>query len=361
MKFIDATEIVAKAGDGGYGMVSFMSAKGRAKLGPDGGDGGNGGDVILVAQTRLNTLSSLRYRQMYKAEPGAKGGTNRCTGRCGKHLRLPVPCGTVAVDAETGVAIGEVLEEGDELIIAKGGRRGLGNIHFVRANHQAPYETRPPTPGEEVTVKLELKLLADVGLAGFPNAGKSTLLSTISAARPKVANYPFTTLTPQLGVVDMPGSFDESFVLADIPGLIEGASDGRGLGHDFLRHLERTAVIVYLVDAFDYEREPIAALEALRAELSAYSADLASKPSFVVLSKTDLAPTPEELEEKLAPLREAGESFMTISSVQHNGLDQLRHALMAQIKDVREAEQMANEANAMTPPAPPAPQADWHA
>ena len=231
MKFVDKTEIFIQAGDGGNGLVSFKRAKNKPRLGPDGGDGGHGGSVYLIGNKGLNTLCSFRYRATYKAERGERGGINGCTGACGADLYLPVPLGTVVTNPETGDTIAEVLDEGESILIAKGGKRGMGNMKFLTATHQAPEESTAGTPGEELTVKLELKLIADVGIAGLPNAGKSTLLSSISAARPKVADYPFTTLTPQLGVVTVGSDIEsESFVMADIPGLIEGAGHGKGLG-----------------------------------------------------------------------------------------------------------------------------------
>ncbi|MES2746432.1 MAG: GTPase ObgE, partial [Bdellovibrionota bacterium] len=238
MKFIDQTEIDVRSGDGGDGLVSFRAAKYQPKAGLDGGDGGFGGSVYLVGNAQLNSLSSLYYRRMYAAENGGRGGTNNCTGADGDDLLIRVPVGTIAYDRETGRQVAEILEEGQQIMLAEGGVRGLGNFRFLSSTHQAAEESTAGSPGKELKISLELKLIADVGFAGFPNAGKSTLLSVISSATPKIADYPFTTLTPQLGVVDVPGnsSWDSrSFVAADIPGLIEGASDGKGLGHEFLR------------------------------------------------------------------------------------------------------------------------------
>ena len=271
MKFIDVTQIEVRAGRGGDGMVSFASSKGKPKLGPDGGDGGVGGDVYLEGSSQLNTLNSLRFKQIFKAEDGAKGGSNNCRGKSGQHQIIKVPLGTVVVDLETNGAIGEILADGQRLLVAKGGLRGLGNIHWVTSTHQAPHESKPGGDGQQFNLRLELKVIADVGLAGFPNAGKSTLLKCVSAAQPKIADYPFTTLTPQLGVVSFASigaPFDEGFVIADIPGLIEGASEGRGLGHTFLKHLERTKLIVYVLDGFDEERTPLEAYQILAQELS---------------------------------------------------------------------------------------------
>lgn len=289
MKFIDTIEILVKAGKGGDGIVSFKSAKGKPRLGPDGGDGGTGGDVILRGDLGLNTLSSLRYKGIYRAEDGVKGGPNCCRGRCGEDLIIPVPIGTVIQDSERAEYLGEIMSHGDEFVVAKGGRHGLGNTHWATSTHQTPEEFRPGAPGEEKCISLDLKLIADVGLAGFPNAGKSTLLSRLSAAKPKIADYPFTTLTPQLGVVEVDqNSFNkECFVIADIPGLIEGASDGKGLGLQFLKHLERTALIAYVLDLDNIVMTPAQALTILCSELKKYSPLLAQKPFAIILNKVD--------------------------------------------------------------------------
>ncbi|MEZ4743605.1 MAG: GTPase ObgE [Bdellovibrionota bacterium] len=294
MKFIDSTKIKVRSGNGGAGIVSFRTARNRPKLGADGGNGGNGGDVYLVADKGLNTLNSLRYRQLYKAEHGEKGGSNVKTGRCGDSLEIPVPLGTIAYNDATGEMLGELLHHSDKLLLAKGGKRGYGNYHFLKDTHQAPRESLPGELGIELEVSLELKVLADVGLAGFPNAGKSTFLSRMSAARPKIADYPFTTLAPNLGVVDLSefGKFQDSFVIADIPGLIEGASEGKGLGHAFLKHLERTRVILYIIDAFDLEEtDPVNAFIKLRQELEKYDSQILSRKTLILVNKIDLAPS----------------------------------------------------------------------
>ncbi|MEN9834631.1 MAG: GTPase ObgE [Pseudomonadota bacterium] len=336
MKFIDSIEIRVKAGRGGDGIVSFLRSKGKPKLGPDGGDGGTGGAVIMVGTRRLNTLSSLRFRAIYSAQDGGKGGSNRCRGKCGDDLLIPVPVGTVVFDEATGEKIGELLDEGEELLVANGGRHGLGNIHWVKSTHQAPEEFRPGGPGEERDLKLELKLLADVGLAGFPNAGKSTLLSRVSAARPKIADYPFTTLVPNLGVVELKSDDyqQRAFVMADVPGLIEGASEGRGLGLQFLKHLERTSVIAYMIDVSDAERSPAATLEILQDELSSFGPDLATKRSLVILTKCELIDS-EALQQAQAELAAVGHEALVISAVTGQGLTALKDRLYALVSEIK--------------------------
>lgn len=291
MKFIDATEIIVKSGDGGPGLVSFRAARNRPKLGADGGDGGFGGDVYLIADERLNTLSTLRFKKTYRAENGARGGINNRNGRNGADCEVKVPLGTIVHDALTGEHLGELVEIGQKLLVAKGGKRGLGNLRYLSSTHQAPEENTSGGPAIQLTLKLELKLLADVGIAGFPNAGKSTLLSVLSNARPLIADYPFTTLTPQLGVVDVSDVTDiwgSSIVMADIPGLIEGASIGKGLGHEFLKHLERTRCLVYLLDGFLEPEEILDAFNKLKYEVSAYGTLLGSKSFLIVVNKIDL-------------------------------------------------------------------------
>ena len=346
MKFIDSIEILVKAGRGGHGIVSFMAAKGRAKLGPDGGDGGTGGSVKLLGTNRLNTLSSLRYRAIYGAEDGVRGGSNKCRGACGEDLIIPVPVGTVVIDAVTSETLGELLCDGDLLQVAKGGRHGLGNTHWVKPTHQAPEEFRPGGPGEERELKLELKLLADVGLAGFPNAGKSTLLSRVSAARPKIADYPFTTLVPNLGVVEIDdGDYvTRSVVMADVPGLLEGASEGRGLGLQFLKHLERTSLIAYVIDAFSEERTPIEALEILKVELANFSSELAGKRSVVILNKSDLI-CAQTLADAMVPIVAAGYEVMAISAVSGQGLLALKRRLYDLVTEEKAALAAADEAS----------------
>jgi GTP-binding protein len=344
MKFVDSTQINVRSGDGGNGMVSFRAASNMPKLGADGGDGGHGGHVYLKGHKGLNTLSHLYYRRKYAAENGERGGSNSCTGASGDDMIVVVPLGTMATDLDTGEELMEVMEHDKCYRICEGGHRGLGNQRYLSSIHQAPEEFKCGTPGESKNVGLELKLIAEVGLAGFPNAGKSTLLSVISAAKPKVADYPFTTLEPNLGVVDMNGlasTYGASFVMADIPGLIEGASEGRGLGHDFLRHLERTKVIAYVIDEFSLEHEPLEALRTLQGELQRYSAELFSRPSVVILTKQDVRSDEidEEDEEDLAEIIEnMGFQVLRISAVSRAGLDSLKIALYDIVSEDPEAE-----------------------
>ena len=329
MKFIDSIAIIVRAGKGGNGIATFKTSKAKPKMGPDGGDGGKGGSVYLTGDNGINTLSNLRFKGLYCAEDGVMGGANGCTGRCGEDFIITVPVGTVIFDADTREIIGEILHEDDKVLVAKGGRKGLGNMHWATATHQRPEESRPGGKGEERNIQLELKLVADVGLAGFPNAGKSTLLSVISAAKPKIADYPFTTLVPNLGVVDA-GANDgynlKSFVMADVPGLIEFASEGKGLGHQFLKHLERTSLITYLVDIGDEERTPLEALHILKHELKAFSEELGSKPALVVLNKTDLVDedTVTMWSEEIEKL---GHEVLAISAVTNKGLQALKYRL----------------------------------
>jgi len=348
MKFVDSTEIFVRAGDGGSGMVSFKTARNKPKLGCDGGDGGNGGNVVLVGNRQLNTLSSLRYKKQYQAGHGERGGTNNCTGANGEDLIIPVPLGTQVFDDESGKMTGEVLGHFQKLVVAKGGERGLGNQRFLTSTHQAPEEFTEGTSGEVAHLRLELKLVADVGLAGFPNAGKSTLLSVVSSAKPKIADYPFTTLVPNLGVVELKdrGEFSgESFVMADVPGLIEGAAEGKGLGHAFLRHLERTQLVAYLVTAVNDEGvTPAQAFKTLRAELATYSKELADKPVCVVLSKTDLIEAEDraaEIRKLAAPLKKKGFDVLAISSVENSGIDDLKRYLYERVMAYK-AEQAAD-------------------
>lgn len=327
--FVDYAVINVYAGTGGSGAEAFRREMGVARGGPSGGDGGKGGDVILRADRQLSTLLDFRYQQHYRAERGQHGmGKNR-TGRSGADLILRVPPGTVARDADSGELLGELLEDGDELIVARGGRGGRGNAAFATPTHQAPRRWEPGEEGEERRVQLELKLIADVGLVGQPNAGKSTLLSAISAARPKIAEYPFTTLQPNLGVVELPGL--RTFVVADIPGIIEGAHEGRGLGLRFLRHIERTRTLAFMipVDAED----PQAEYELLRDEVRAYSEELAEKPHCVVLTKTDLLGPGDE-----PPSVDAPEAWgvYAISAVARRGLSELLEGLWTKIREVVE-------------------------
>jgi GTP-binding protein len=283
MNFIDTAKVIIRAGAGGDGKMSFRQEKFIDKGGPDGGDGGHGADVIFVASRNQNTLASFRYQRELFADPGQPGDKNKRHGRSGKDLLVPVPVGTVVVNAASGDTMADLIEDGQQVVIAKGGKGGFGNAHFVSSRRQAPRFAEKGEAGAELEATLELKMIADVGLVGLPNAGKSTLLSRISNARPEIANYPFTTLRPNLGMVDI--SKDSSLLFADIPGLIEGAAEGKGLGHEFLRHVERTAVIVHLIDA--YNEDVAAAYTTIQEELKAYSANLADKQEIVALNKID--------------------------------------------------------------------------
>ncbi len=331
--FVDRVIVNVEAGTGGSGNSSFRREKYVAMGGPDGGDGGRGGDVYVRADRNLATLLDYTYRDTWKAERGDHGeGSNR-TGRSGEDIVLPVPPGTIIKDAVTGERIGEVLEEGDSFLVAKGGRGGKGNAFFVTATHQSPREWQPGEEGQSRKLELELKLIADVGLVGQPNAGKSTLLSVISAARPKIAAYPFTTLSPNLGVV--PLSDHRSFVVADIPGIIEGAHEGKGLGLQFLRHIERTRLLAFLlpIDVMDWQAE----LDQLRNEISSYSKELAEKPYCVVFSKLDLFGEP------YVPDIDAPGAFgvFAISAPGRMGLDVMLDAWWRQLLSMRAATDQA--------------------
>lgn len=283
MNFIDTAVVTIKAGDGGKGHVSFRREKYVPKGGPDGGNGGDGGSIVVVADSQLGTLLDFRYKRNYKAPSGSPGSTNRCTGASGEDVILRVPCGTVVRNQITGEQLADLESDGTSVVLARGGRGGRGNAEFATSINQTPRHAEPGTPGEELLIELELKLLADVGLVGFPNAGKSTLISVVSAARPRIADYPFTTLTPNLGMVRL--GEGRSFTIADIPGLIEGAHEGRRLGLRFLRHIERTAVLVYLIECTD--PTPEKTLNILRNELFRHNASLNDKPYMVVLTKSD--------------------------------------------------------------------------
>lgn len=334
--FIDRAVIEIEAGTGGSGAEAFRRESGVPRGGPSGGDGGKGGDIILEADAQLTTLLDYSYRRHYRAERGQHGeGSNR-TGRTGQDLVLRVPAGTLVRDADTGEVLGELLEAGERLVVARGGRGGRGNARFATATQQAPTRWEPGAEGEVRRIELELKLLADVGLVGEPNAGKSTLLSAVSAARPKVADYPFTTLTPNLGVVELPDF--RTFVMADIPGIIEGAHEGKGLGHQFLRHVERTRTLALLVpvDALD----PQAEYDQLRQELARYSPPLDQVPHCLVLSKADLLGPDDE-----APQVETDGAWGTfvISAVSRRGLQTLLEALWERARDEAAREKGAGQ------------------
>mgnify|MGYP006136949077 CR=1 FL=1 len=328
--FIDRVVVKAQAGDGGSGVLSFRREKFVALGGPDGGDGGRGGSVIVRGDSNLSTLLDYTYRDFWRAQNGDNGSGNNKTGRSGDDIVMPVPPGTIVRDKESGEFLAEILQSGDEVVIAKGGRGGKGNAWFVTPTHQSPREFQPGEEGEQRTLELELKLIADVGLVGQPNAGKSTLLSVISAARPKIADYPFTTLAPNLGVVPLSGH--RTFVVADIPGIIEGAHEGKGLGLQFLRHIERTRLLAFMipVDAMEWQEE----YDGLRAEIEAYSAELARKPHCVVFSKMDL------LGDMDPPPIDAPEAFgiYAISGAARQGLDALLAAWWERLAQVKRIE-----------------------
>ncbi len=330
--FLDVATITIQAGRGGAGCVSTRREKFVPRGGPDGGNGGKGGDVWLVAEPELSTLLDFRYRHEYRAGDGQKGGTKRCTGADGADLTIPVPCGTSVYRLPDDILVADLVEPGQRVRLARGGDGGRGNWEFRTARNQTPRKATPGWPGEGLTVRLELRLIADIGLVGAPNAGKSTLLSVVTAARPKVADYPFTTLSPNLGIVDL-GDF-RSCTLADIPGLIEGASEGKGLGHEFLRHIERTAAVLLLADAS--LPDPLADLAALRLELGQYDLRLLELPFAVILTKADLL-TEDQAVTRAAEAsrwcREAGGGqTLLISAVRGDGLPELRR-LLGTLKD----------------------------
>ncbi|MCC2605118.1 Obg family GTPase CgtA [Planctobacterium marinum] len=329
MKFVDEVEIRVEAGDGGNGIVSFRREKYIPRGGPDGGDGGDGGDVYLLADENLNTLIDYQFERFHRAERGQNGQRTDCTGKRGSDLTVNVPIGTRVTDKDTGEVLGDLTQNGQKLMVAKGGFHGLGNARFKSSVNRAPRQKSNGTPGEIRNLKLELLLLADVGLLGLPNAGKSTFIRSVSAAKPKVADYPFTTLIPNLGVVRQDAR--RSFVIADIPGLIEGASDGAGLGIRFLKHLERCRVLLHLIDLLPMDQsDPLENAKTIIAELEKYSPKLAEKPRWIVFNKIDLM-LPEEVEEECQRILEGlgwQEKHFQISAFQKIGTDTLCHDVM---------------------------------
>ena len=329
--FVDEAKILVKAGDGGNGCVAFRREKYVPRGGPSGGDGGNGGSVYLEANPNDNTLLRYRYNREFKADRGRHGEGSNCTGVSGADMTLQVPVGTVVFDQESEELLADLKNPGQKVLVAHGGRGGRGNQHFAKPWHQAPREHEDGAPGEERHLRLELKLLADVGLVGFPNAGKSTLISVISAARPKIANYPFTTLEPNLGVVNADGGtgghgaeLGRTFVVADLPGLIEGASEGAGLGTRFLRHVERTRLLMHLIDTSDMaEMDPVKAYEIIRGELEAFSKTLTEKPMIVVATKLDATTDRTKLGELQDFCLDNGLEFYAISAVTGEGVKEL--------------------------------------
>ncbi len=328
--FIDEARILVKAGDGGNGCLAFRREKYVPRGGPSGGDGGRGGDVILVGDEHENTLLKFRFNPEHKAERGRHGeGSNR-TGADGQDIEVAVPVGTIVYDEATGQRLFDFTEPGQRFTVAQGGRGGRGNARFATSTHQAPTEHEPGRAGEEKRLRLELKLLADVGLVGFPNAGKSTLISRISAARPKIADYPFTTLEPNLGVVQLENF--RSFVVADIPGLIEGAHLGHGLGIQFLRHIERTKLLAHLVDVSDSTgRNPVQDFETVMQELANFSGELAAKPMLVIAAKMDIAQDPTRVASLRQLAAERGLPYFEISSATGQGIDVLKYAMAERV------------------------------
>jgi GTPase len=351
MQFYDRAKIYIRAGDGGNGSVHFRREKYVPLGGPDGGDGGRGGSVYLEADPGMNTLVDFHYHPHHKAAPGGSGGGQQKHGAKGDDLYLKVPAGTVVRNAETGELVADLTDPGQQVMVARGGRGGLGNVHFATSTRQAPREAQRGEPGEEVTLALELKLIADVGLVGFPNAGKSTLLSVVSAARPKIADYPFTTLVPNLGVVeigDVSRGQGTTFVMADIPGLIEGAAEGVGLGHEFLRHVERTRLLLHLVDGGSTERAPWDEFEAINRELAEYSTVLASRPQIVVFTKMDLPDARARWPELKQHADEAGLPAFAISAATREGVADLINETARRLQEIRtdEAERAARDIEA---------------
>jgi GTP-binding protein len=346
MIFFDHVKIYVKAGDGGNGSSHFRREKFAPFGGPDGGDGGRGGSVYLEATTNLNTLIDYRYRHHFKASPGEAGMRQKMHGAKGDDVVMRVPCGTIVRDAENDELIADLVDDGQRVMVARGGRGGLGNTHFATATHQAPREAQKGEPGEERWITLELRLIADVGLVGYPNAGKSTLLSVVTAAQPKIADYPFTTLSPNLGVVAIgqAGSRDEfSFVLADIPGLIEGAAQGVGLGHEFLRHVDRTRLLIHVLDGASYDRDPWEDFLAINRELREYDERLATRPQIIAFNKMDLPEAQERWPELKARAETAGYPALAISAAAHQGTEELMRYTAQRLNEIwqEEAEQTA--------------------
>ena len=331
--FVDYVKIYCRSGKGGRGSMHLRHVKYNPNGGPDGGDGGHGGSIYLRGNHNYWTLLHLKFQRHVFAEHGGNGGRDKCHGKDGKDQYIDVPCGTVVYNAETGKYVCDVMHDGQEVLLLKGGRGGLGNFQFRSATNQCPRYAQPGEPMEEMTIILELKLLADVGLVGLPNAGKSTLLSAVSSARPKIANYPFTTLEPSLGIVDYRDH--KSFVMADIPGIIEGASEGAGLGHDFLRHIDRCRLLVHLVDVSGSEgRDPIADFDAINAELKEYSPELATRPQIAVANKTDLLMDEEQLDAFRAHVEELGYEFFAMSAATHQGTRELVQRISQRLSEL---------------------------
>jgi GTP-binding protein len=344
MKFIDETTIKVKAGDGGRGCVSFRREKFVPRGGPNGGDGGDGGDVIAVADPQLTTLLDLRYQKQYKAGRGQHGMGKDQHGRHGEHRVIRVPVGTIIRDARTGELIADLKTAGDQVVAAGGGRGGKGNAHFVSSTHRGPRFAQPGLPGEEKELYIELRLLADVGIIGLPNAGKSTLISAISAVRPKIADYPFTTLVPNLGVVGY--GEGKSFVIADIPGLIEGAHEGHGLGDKFLRHVTRTSLLIHLIDASAIDLEnPLGSWLAVNRELALFDHALMDKPQLVVANKIDLPDARERLTLLAEKLPREHRPLLAISAATGEGVRTLVQKIGASLEEMKRPEEPSHDAS----------------
>ena len=351
MKFVDEAYIEIAAGDGGNGAATFRHEKYKEFGGPDGGDGGRGGHVYAVADPNLNTLIDYRYSRRHEAQHGENGMGNDMFGAAGKDITLRFPVGTIIADQETGEVLHELLTPGEKIVLARGGDGGFGNLRFKSAVNRAPRQKTPGKPGERFSLKLELKVLADVGLLGMPNAGKSTFISSVSNARPKIADYPFTTLHPNLGVVRV--GPEQSFVIADVPGLIEGASEGAGLGHLFLRHLSRTSLLLHIIDCAPMDTEgtdPVAEAHALTQELAKYDEALAAKPRWIVLNKIDLVPEDERpalIEKYRKALADDGRPFFVMSAATREGTQELVKAIAEELhrrqKEAEAARAIAEE------------------
>ncbi len=333
--FVDRVSIRVKAGDGGNGCVSFHREKYVLAGGPDGGDGGKGGDIVFMASERMHTLMDFRYTRSFTAENGADGMANRRTGKSGADLVIEVPPGTVVKDKETDRVLLDMVEPGEKRTLVKGGKGGFGNQHFATPTRQAPHYAKPGEKRQSIELTLELKSIADVGLVGFPNVGKSTILSVVTAAKPKIANYHFTTLTPNLGIVKQG---EDSFVLADIPGLVEGASEGVGLGHDFLRHIERTRLLIHVLDiAGSEDRDPLQDFDAINQELEAYG-NLKDRPMLVAANKMDLPGAENNLERLKAKLQGTGIRIFPVSAATGAGFDPLMYTAAAMLREMPPAE-----------------------
>ncbi|GHB33563.1 Obg family GTPase CgtA [Salinicola rhizosphaerae] len=339
MQFVDETSITVEAGKGGNGCLSFRREKFVPRGGPDGGDGGHGGSVYLIGDESLNTLIDFKFQRFYKAQNGQPGQGRQMSGKAGEDLHVKVPVGTTVIDEDTLEVIADVTSEGQVVLVAQGGRRGLGNIHFKSSTNRAPRRTTPGTDGERRKLRLEMKVMADVGLLGMPNAGKSTLIRAVSAAKPKVADYPFTTLVPNLGVVKL--GTHEHFVMADVPGLIEGASDGAGLGLRFLKHLTRTRLLLHVVDAAPFDdADPVAVVESIAGELERFSPTLSELPRWLVINKLDLVPVEERearVDDILARLSWSGPVYR-ISAISSEGTDELVQAAHRWLTEQRQLE-----------------------